>query len=270
MLQQQQMKPFSKMGMQMATMVIMACGGFACETRCPGGTAYEAKGGFCLSLSENQTLGCATCPDEKPYCVRQDSEPVCVACVGSLDCTTPQNPRCEQGMCVGCTANQDCQGILGSPICDTVTRTCRGCSQANEPLDCGAGTCMANGSCSALRPLSLGLCEACQDNRQCQLGSECVDTLYRGTLVGKHCIPVRTGAGGCLRGFPVYVTREGREYCTLDEDFTTCESLLRSGNTCEEGCGSTGVCGSDGFCHTACYRNMGCLGSQVCMQQRCL
>lgn len=127
---------------------------------------------FCC-VTESQCLAAGVSGELRPCDLGQacNAENQCVAkeCNTSVDCASPDNPRCENGICVGgCTIDDDCLGLPTTPYCDAATNTCVGCLVSDQcpanleicddsahecrgctsDQDCGDGVCVeASGRC---------------------------------------------------------------------------------------------------------------------------
>jgi hypothetical protein len=95
-------------------------------------------------------------------------------CRSASDCKSPDAPFCIASGCVAaCRANDDCQGLAGTPFCQASSGRCVACLDASV--------------CSADKPVcdaTAGACRGCDRDDQCPSGV-CVDAEGRCALASE-------------------------------------------------------------------------------------
>jgi MYXO-CTERM domain-containing protein len=134
----------------------------------------------------------ADCPMDKPAC--NTSTDTCVpVCKTDADCEgTPETPVCattgpNQGICVPCNVDRDCQPE--KPSCDEATNTCNGCT---EDADCGAQAPVCNVVAGTCGPCSVTpQCARFPETPLCQTSGaaagQCVSTDVNDVIAGGGC-----------------------------------------------------------------------------------
>lgn len=142
----------------------------------------------------------------------------CVDCLGDADCLDAAAARCNTvtNTCEPCESNVDCAHFEGYDICDD--GECVACT-GTEYATCGEmdGTPLVCDSlarsCSDKKERSVGLCQTCVSDAQCNLGQLCVLETFDGTETGYYCVWRKNGGGGaptaCSLARPFVDTRAG-------------------------------------------------------------
>lgn len=170
----------------------------------------------CVTDAQCAALGAG---EQRPCAAGQacSGDFTCVAaeCDTSADCTDPQAPICQLGLCVGgCTIDDDCADVAGRPycategvcvgctdatqcpasaaICDTEDRACRGCERDDE---CASGVCIeADGVCAEEGEL-IHVRPDGADSGDCSRNAACVSLRYAVTKVTDTRNVVRVTGG---------------------------------------------------------------------------
>lgn len=227
-----------------------------CDGACVSNDSVDSCGASCTPCptDPNGVAGCdgtqctLTCNGEL---VQDPASGACVGCTSNADCAGPAASVCGgTGACEPCAAAADCAHIVGRPICDA--GLCAQCSSADDSA-CNGNSCDPfDGTCTTTPKASVGACEPCVADSECDAGHACVPMEFQGDLrAGGFCLPV--DAGDCAAPYPVSVTRTSLsgvagDYCTLNELLTTCEAVADYFADCADAsdCGVDGF--DDGFC----------------------
>lgn len=115
------------------------------------------------------------CDDDAPIC---DGDGTCRGCVGANECLTKNadTPQCDDdGRCVECFDDDDCRAVP-EPVCDAVTRACRGCEAHSECVsqvcDMMSGACVDEGEVVYASPTGSG--DTCTRANPCFLLSDAI------------------------------------------------------------------------------------------------
>jgi hypothetical protein len=141
------------------------------DCKSPTKPACDTTSNTCVAC-----VGNVDCKDAaKPFCDQAAAQ--CVACLKSADCTDAKASVCSAGACTACTADADCSNIAGKGVCDAGTCVqCTGkkfaaCGLDNgTPLVCDSLMRM----CTPNKQHSVGLCQPCVADAQCNAGEMCV------------------------------------------------------------------------------------------------
>ena len=165
----------------------------------------------------------------KPYC---DGTGTCQPCGSTTNGDTfcqvnsPTRPLCDtSGACVACRNNGDCGAA--TPICDSTSHQCRGCSPASEAADCPLA---ANPACN----VTTGLCAPCRPGgtrSACMAPADTCSSSYT-------CVDCE-GTTGCTAG----------QTCTNNQCVCTSDAGCTSGH-CDTATGMCWPCVKDGDCAT--------------------
>jgi hypothetical protein len=164
----------------------------------------------------------ADCKDiTKPFCDTTAGQ--CVACLKQADCTTATASACNAGACAACAKDADCSNIAGKGVCDA--GTCVQCT-GNKFTACGnnAGTPLVCDSlkrtCTANKQHSVGLCQTCVTDAQCNAGEMCVLDKFSSPSkdVGYFC---HWKQGDTTDGAPADCTAGGRPYIGIQKNATS-------------------------------------------------
>ena len=82
----------------------------------------------------------------------------------------PKAPLCgPEGRCAQCLSNADCNTSVTTPICDSATRTCRGCEAVTECrlLSPELNVCSSGETTGAQFPANKGACVGCEKSTDC-------------------------------------------------------------------------------------------------------
>ncbi len=164
-----------------------ACVPCANSTQCSGGKVCTAAGA-CESACTSDN----NCSGATSHCVLPGG--YCGQCTADTQCSDSA-PFCQNNVCVGCTSNANC--AAPTSICDTSSKTCVVCLDAQNQNGvnsgcpsatpaCESGACVAcnpannassgaNGACSGATP-SCGpasTCVACTLTSECTQGNVC-------------------------------------------------------------------------------------------------
>ena len=227
----------------------------ACDGGCVPDDSVDACGTGCVPCLtvDGATTTCQggqciiSCPDGLAF---DETLMECVTCQQDADCNDPGASRCMDGACVPCTDISHCAGIADANFCDA--GRCVECTALDESA-CGNNSCFA-GACTTTQRGSVGVCEACRADSECQTGTACVPmqfaAIFRAT---GYCLPLDTG--GCMTApYSVAISRDTLStgtttaVCTINEDLTTCEALADYNSSCgdDSDCGDSTL--DDGIC----------------------
>jgi hypothetical protein len=102
-------------------------------------------------------------------CTTQTAMPQCTT---DQDCTGTTTPHCAPDhTCVGCLMNNQCS--LGTPTCDSMTRTCRACAADS---DCDSQVCDLTGGTCLLQSTILYAAPTGLDTSNCSMATPCTIT----------------------------------------------------------------------------------------------
>lgn len=256
------------------------------------GSNLVCRGGSCLApepcdgncggsapICDTSTMTCVQCL-QTSHCLITEycKSNKCVDCLINSHCTSTSRSRCDAttATCQSCQAHADCTHLSGKRACDN--GVCVGCTVATEAAACGDFACdPQTKTCTKKKRGSVGICEACAADSECQGGNtsnptaRCVAMTFNGSQrSGGYCL-LRKSRNACPAveaGFPLgyfwgSVSRASlsgaaaESYCTLTEQLTTCEAVLdyRDGRTCSSdaqcGGGKGGLC-RYGYCTYPC------------------
>ncbi|RLB61535.1 MAG: hypothetical protein DRI90_11130 [Deltaproteobacteria bacterium] len=183
---------------------------------------------------------CGGCGGSTPYCDAVNG--TCEACLEHEHCTEATAAQCDAGSCVPCTDNPHCAGVADAGICDS--GTCVECT-IDDNTCIGTDTCdLTTGACVDVPADSVGNCEACTNDDQCEANYRCISMDFPvNTPHGHYCLQE---AVNCVRPFDTYLNRQSingadlTDYCGIPEDIATCEAV----NALIAGW----VCTQDGHC----------------------
>jgi len=186
----------------------------------------------------------------------------CVECVADAACTDLAAPRCADGACAPCTADEDCARFPTAATCDG--GTCVECTTADESA-CAPKSCdPATRTCTQTDVASVGRCEPCLSDSECDDGHGCVPMEFQ--MMSRNaafCLPVAAGDCSAFGGFSRLVARASTsgvqtDYCTINEDLSTCEVRGDYAAPCADNsdCGATGL--DDGICEPIDFDVAGC------------
>lgn len=279
------------------------------SAECPAG--FVRSGDLCLAAADAATpdvdasvdggtgdahLPCGgSCPGSAPHCVVTGPTETCVECRSSTDCSgsrrvcdlahhtcvacmdaTTCNDRahavCDAASetCVACSTNADC-AHLGYPICSG--GVCVRCTIRDESACSGHSCDPATGECTGTPVRSLGECDACVADSECNPPALCIPMNFQGApRSGGYCLtPSAAGCGACGTITDARVSLSGQPaatYCGVPEDFATCESLRDQHDmlscTMDSDCGAPGLddgrCTSGHVCFSGCSMTCQCPG----------
>ncbi|MCA9557045.1 MAG: hypothetical protein KC583_00665, partial [Myxococcales bacterium] len=210
----------------------------------PNGTNCNVVTGACVRCVDN-----ADCNQQgvTPVCgLDGNNKAACVGCVDDNACVgNPVGPNCHpDGSCEVCANNADCAGQVGAPVCDTLTRTCRACTTANNNQVPGHDDCEAFVGAPVCN-VANGTCQECVGNGDCAANELCCNDgaapTCEATAPGVQCTACDTACNANVAD--------------------TCAN-----RTCQ--CGNNAACAGGLFCNAgACVecRNDGdCAGAEVC------
>lgn len=222
------------------------------DTDCPppgvGGSAGDGGGG---SGAGGNTGGGGSapcggaCSGDTPLCDETSME--CVACLGDGDCDDPAAAKCDAGSCVACDDSAQCAGITGTEVCEAGA-----CVECNvDDVSACDDTCdLLAFECVDVAAGSVGNCEACSNDDQCETDFRCIAMDFDSSAHGHYCLEV---AAGCTRPYGVVLTNKtslngdsAANYCGIAEDNATCEAVNAhvAGWVCS---GTDGMCSPDGI-----------------------
>lgn len=225
-----------------------------CDGECVDDSAVDHCGTSCdpCPTDPNGTASCdgAACSLSCDADYTLDGE-ACVECTSNADCTTPGASMCSGGSCVGCDSNDACSHLGDRSTCSG-DGVCVECTR-NDDSACGGNSCdVAFGACTNTPKGSQDRCDPCVADTECTPGHACVPMEFQGDARSAgFCLPEKSG--DCAAPFAVAVTRtslsgQTAEYCTVNEDFTTCEAIDDYFQSCADDadCGAVGL--NDGRC----------------------
>jgi hypothetical protein len=189
---------------------------------------------------------CGVCTAPTPLC--DESTNTCVACLLPDDCENPTASRCEEGACVPCEGPADCAHIGGAGICND--GACVECALGDEDACGGKTTCnLLTNACVAVAPESVGNCEPCSNDVQCETDHRCIPLDFEGAHHGYYCLLEQNPS--CERPFfgirKTSVNGETADYCGIDEDRATCEAVIALLDDWRCPSGVDGMCGPVGM-----------------------
>jgi hypothetical protein len=183
-----------------------------CEPCQPNSTQCAGKFGvrnICSNSSECvQCTGngeCALDPN-KSHC---DATGLCAGCRGDSDCSGVTGKHScaggngNNGRCVECQDNQDCNGNVNGPTCNTATNTCVQCLLDTDCGSASASRCVAN------------RCQPCVNDVG---GAHCGHITSGSTMLGVCDVSAGPSAGVCVQ-----CTGKQRAACGNN----VCNSLLK-------------------------------------------
>jgi len=222
-------------------------------------------------------LECVQCTaDDDDYCTERSlicdlDSSTCIECTGDRDCTDPAAARCDTGICVPCTENEQCDQVDGLDGKDNACNEeglCVDCTPETEVSTCDQNRACdpATNECTEIRVGALDVCEECVADSQCgddenpSDAHRCVPMFY---LNPEARFPdsdtgfcLKTTAGGCER--PYSVTLFGRsslsdptaedDYCGINEDRVTCPAVLALLSDIQCPSGADDECPIGGIC----------------------
>jgi len=206
--------------------------------------------------TENSTQ----CTADAPVCDPETFE--CVGCVTSSDCNDPDEARCdtEANECVGCEGMADCEGIAGLPACNNGT-----CVQCTSDTNCNGKSCNTNTfECTNTDVGSLETCEECVADSECGESEapsddhRCVPMFYDDMRFPDDatgfCLKIFS-PGGCQQPYAITIPDrqslsdpQARSYCGINEILATCPAVraLVQNDPCPGGenteCPVSGLC----------------------------
>mgnify|MGYP003322360538 CR=1 FL=1 len=183
----------------------------------------EGGNGCCRTGSINECGYCEKCPDHK------QCNPKTKKCGECID-TCPGKQVCDDGICVECTKDADCQA---ADMHCTNLKKCEKCdSRFQEWVN---GICV----CKKIRPQ---LNEACSSDCGCHGGLDCIN----GTCQEGQCInePEKTHWNGveCVCPAPKTWYNEGKCKCPLGTIEQGGDCVPTLGATCPSTLGKGGSC----------------------------
>jgi len=202
-----------------------AAGTAPCDGKCSGTTSVcLAATNACVECTDSSQCAAPkpACKDiTKPFCDTTAGQ--CVACLKQADCTTATASACNAGACAACAKDADCSNIAGKGVCDA--GTCVQCT-GNKFTACGnnAGTPLVCDSlkrtCTANTQHSVGLCQTCVTDAQCNAGEMCVLDKFSSPSkdVGYFC---HWKQGDTTDGAPADCTAGGRPYIGIQKNATS-------------------------------------------------
>ncbi len=234
------------------------------------------------------------CAAPTPVCEESSGE--CVACVGDDDCTDGVcaddntcvaclgDGDCDEGVCdtdanacVECVDDAQCDGE--TPACDVDNNECVQCVEHAQCAEVGASACGDDNTCQACAAseecghlddtpatnnctntpvATLGTCEPCKADSECEPDHRCVPMEFDGqALDDGFCL--QQASSGCERPYGGgIVSRESLSgaaadsYCGIAESLTSCAAVLdlKDGESCssDDQCGQSAL--NDGRCET--------------------
>ena len=167
-----------------------SCGACTLDDQCaeffPDAPYCNLQTGVCGACALGTNRGCL---DGSPICTEVENGVVCQPCTDDASCSGMAGAICDEGRCVACADNGDCEG----QVCVTVSgsRICAECNPEaalgenrcpNERPQCGGNgvcvQCETNEHCARDEPICEGnICRRCEvdadcafDNRVCARG----------------------------------------------------------------------------------------------------
>ncbi|HEY0713688.1 MAG TPA: right-handed parallel beta-helix repeat-containing protein [Polyangia bacterium] len=174
-----------------------------------------------------------------------DGSRPCSPATAANDCSDPNRPFCQAGVCVGCQSPDagTCPGARGT--CDVTTGACVECVTAEQCTTAGQPICLDRQcrSCAALggdmgcemrdpeRPIcivSSGRCGECTSNAQC------AGKAARPFCSGDRCVGCQNaGPNACTGTTPACNAASGQcAECVADADCKTATAPFCSNNKC--------------------------------------
>lgn len=225
--------------------------------------------GSCVSDTSSKTCGdrCQPCPSapngrttcDQGACGIECDAPftwspaaqACVQCQSDTECTEVSASSCSPtGVCVACTADAQCAHLGATPIC--AQGVCVACTDEDASA-CGPNSCdPATHTCTDTPRGALLSCQTCVSDSECQPEQACAPMDFKGVTREKmFCLPI--ASPDCQGGFPTLVTRDSAngvstDFCTLNEELTTCEGFADYGARCAD----ASECGVPGFFDSLC------------------
>ncbi len=231
-----------------------------CGKRCEGALPYcnQALKACVACLESAHCEGVS----DNAYCHEPTGQ--CVGCLESSACTDAEAAVCgEDTTCQPCTENEEC-AHLGLAVCDD--GTCRACTVQTEAVACGLNACdPATHTCTDTQRGSVGLCDACHADSECQDSFLCVPMQFSpegGPLsqLGGYCLREKPTDSGCDKPFSSAIARttlsglSGKTFCAVAEPLTTCQAVLDLIEDVPKPCSDDTDCGlsdlDDGICDT--------------------
>ncbi|MGC6416378.1 MAG: hypothetical protein ACON3Z_04655 [Bradymonadia bacterium] len=136
-----------------------SCGECTLDDQCaqyfPDAPYCNLEAGACGACEPGTNRGCI---DGSPICVALQNGAICQPCVNDASCAGMAGAVCDEGRCVACADDNDCNG----QVCATVSGS-RTCAECNPEAEVG------NNGCPAERPQcgETGVCVECDENAQC-------------------------------------------------------------------------------------------------------
>ena len=231
------------------------------DSHCPDGVC-DVMLHQCVQCKENSHCTDGVCDTTADVCVAcladtdctdgrclvdpaDSANNACVACLDLNDCTDPAASRCgASNTCEACVDDADCADI--SNRCSA--GVCVECTIATEATDCAGKSCdPATNACTTTDVGSVGVCEACVADSECETDYGCVPMNFDNMALGGFCLKNSTAAN-CTAPFSEGLSRtslsgSNATWCALDETLTTCAAVLEFGATCTDDadCGINGV-----------------------------
>jgi hypothetical protein len=191
-----------------------------------GGTGAVGGNGGGGNVGGGGGEPCGGCSEPTPIC--DESSMMCVACLDHPDCTSPDAAKCDGGECVPCDDSGQCAGHASAEVCDG--GTCVECALGEEGACTGGDTCdLVAKTCVSVAAQSVGNCEACTNDVQCETGHKCISMDFEMSFHGYYCLKSEPG---CMRPFqttihqPSISGEAATDYCGIEEDLATCEATL--------------------------------------------
>jgi hypothetical protein len=271
-----------------------ACGespGAAGEGGCPDAGACPQGCGGAKPRCDKATDTCVECRKDgdcgssKPLC---NASHECVECLAHADCADPAAARCSSAQkCVSCTASAQCAHLSGTTVCDASDGDCVECTVADESSCAGKSCDPATLTCTTTSLASVGVCEACIADSECEADHRCIPMFYMGAAHGGgYCMKI--GSTGCARPYLVTpVVRASlsgvaaQAYCVIDESRTTCEAVraLDASAGCTTPTVATDCAAQGARCETVnlgtnkctydCGSSLGCVDGADCSSGYC-
>jgi hypothetical protein len=199
-----------------------------CEPRC-GGTQSCPTGALCVSVAgpANDPQTCVACPQCQGSTVCADAPDIQVyeqsttctgTCANFSDCTDPELPACNNGVCSECAGDGDCDPSRapGRPHCELSNGTCVQCLDNSH---CASGACNADHQC--FDPSQCNV-QGCPGNDACAT---------RDAAGNLDCRPSCTSATDCPNGACI----------TVDGWVANTSTSVQVCKPCDAGCGSCEV-----------------------------
>ena len=243
-----------------AALLILGCADKAknCDVvgTCPPDTTDGGNGGGSGGGTSSACPG--GCSGATPLC--DTAAKKCVQCLGPNDCTSASASLCVAGTCSPCTQDTDCGQIAGKNACGS--GTCVLCTASNESACHGNSCNPATKLCTQTPVNSLGPCEACKADSECQGGdptdggtpvARCVPMTFNGNPHNAYCLQ-RATVLNCTQPYKTTISGESlsgtssEQYCGINQTIAPCEAVMDlaaskacSGDT-DCGMGQGGLC----------------------------